>query len=391
MEAEKTGSSRKWKKLDKAIYAVGDLKIIYFRVMVNGKRETMKSPLQGAAAIGANGKPTNELKKLALNWRYKLMNKDYYDQEERKHKVPSFSKLLELYKDAAEAEQIKSGRPETRTVETAIKYFKYLIDGCGFKWTEPMSRLKTEDIDGFVVKTIKAGKTPTSAWTYAASCQSVTPRWALEYYSRQGYDVRQYQMPVFRNRKPPRYERPTKATLDAVDEWYKGLWKDDMSKQDCRIWFLATMMYKFAVRNGDVGTFTLRNFSEHDGSTYLIYTPHKTANSSGTVVNWPVHPDLFERIRKAAEILNIDEDDTFVRSYRETSAAVNRMLRKIPGLAEKEKASYELRKMCVDHAYHSWGVEMAAAISGDDIKTLTYFYADVSHVKASPALVAGQV
>ena len=391
MEAEKTGSSRKWKKLDKAIYAVGDLKIIYFRVMVNGKRETMKSPLQGAAAIGANGKPTNELKKLALNWRYKLMNKDYYDQEERKHKVPSFSKLLELYKDAAEAEQIKSGRPETRTVETAIKYFKYLIDGCGFKWTEPMSRLKTEDIDGFVVKTIKAGKTPTSAWTYAASCQSVTPRWALEYYSRQGYDVRQYQMPVFRNRKPPRYERPTKATLDAVEAWYKGLWKDDMSKQDCRIWFLATMMYKFAVRNGDVGTFTLRNFSEHDGSTYLIYTPHKTANSSGTVVNWPVHPDLYERIKKAAEILNIDEDDTFVRSYRETSAAVNRMLRRIPGLAEKEKASYELRKMCVDHAYHSWGVEMAAAISGDDIKTLTYFYADVSHVKASQALVAGQV
>ena len=241
MEAEKTGSSRKWKKLDKAIYAVGDLKIIYFRVMVNGKRETMKSPLQGAAAIGANGKPTNELKKLALNWRYKLMNKDYYDQEERKHKVPSFSKLLELYKDAAEAEQIKSGRPETRTVETAIKYFKYLIDGCGFKWTEPMSRLKTEDIDGFVVKTIKAGKTPTSAWTYAASCQSVTPRWALEYYSRQGYDVRQYQMPIFRNRKPPRYERPTKATLDAVDAWYKGLWKDDMSKQDLRVWFLATM------------------------------------------------------------------------------------------------------------------------------------------------------
>lgn len=391
MEAEKTGSSRKWKKLDKAIYAVGDLKIIYFRVMVNGKRETMKSPLQGAAAIGANGKPTNELKKIALNWRYKLMNKDYYDQEERKHKVPSFAKLLELYKDAAEAEQIKSGRPETRTVETAIKYFKYLVDGCGFKWTEPMSRLKTEDIDGFVVKTIKAGKTPTSAWTYAASCQSVTPRWALEYYSRQGYDVRQYQMPVFRNRKPPRYERPTKATLEAVEAWYKGLWKDGMSKQDCRIWFLATMMYKFAVRNGDVGTFTLRNFSEHDGSTYLIYTPHKTANSSGTVVNWPVHPDLYERIKKAAEILNIDEDDTFVRSYRETSAAVNRMLRKIPGLAEKEKASYELRKMCIDRIYHKFGVEMAAAISGDDIKTLTYFYADVSHVKASPALVAGQV
>lgn len=402
MTSENTGNSRKWKKLDKAIYAVGDLKIIYFRIMVNGKRETMKSPLQGAAAIGANGKPTNELKKLALNWRYKLMNKDYYDQEERKHKTPSFAKLLELYQDAAAAEQIKSGKPEQRTIETAVKYFKYLVAGCGFSLDEPMTKLKTADIDGYIVKTIKDGKTPTTALSYAASCQSVTPRWALEYYSREGYDVKQYQMPIFRNRKPPRYERPDKATLDAVEAWYKSLWKDSpvsgrtqdgigMSKQDCRIWFLATMMYRFAVRNGDVGRFTMKNFTEHDGAIYLLYTPHKTSNSSGTVVNWPIHPDLFKRIERVKDILGIDDDGLFVRSYRETSAAVNRMLRKIPGLADKEKASYELRKMCVDHAYHEWGVEMAAAISGDDIKTLTYFYADVSHVKASPALVAGQV
>lgn len=391
-KTEKTGvSSRKWKKLDKAIYAVGDLKIIYFRIMVNGKRETLKSPLQGAAAIGANGKPTNELKKACLNWRYKLMNQDYYDAQERKTKVPSFAKLLELYDDAATSEQIKSGTPAARTIETAKKYFRYLVDGCGFKWTEPITRMKTGDIDKYVVELIRNGKTPTTALSYAASCQSVTPKWALEYYSREGYDVRPFQMPIFKNRKPPRYERPSKETLAAVENWYRGLWKEDgMSDQECRVWFLATMMLRFAVRNGDVGRLTMKSFVEHDGSIYLLYTPHKTENSSGTTVNWPLHPDLWNRIKKVVESLEVG-DGRIVRSARETSAAVNRALRTIPELADKEKASYELRKMCVDHAYHEWGVEMAAAISGDDIKTLTYFYADTSHVKASPALVAGQV
>ena len=386
------GSSRQWKKLDKAIYAVGDLKIIYFRIMVNGKRETMKSPIQGAAAIAANGKPTAELKKACLNWRYKLMNRDYYDQQDRKLKVPSFAKLLEMYQDAAAAEQIKSGSPGPRTIETAVKYFQYLVDGCGFKWTEPMTKMKTGDIDKYIVGLIKAGKTPTTALSYAASCQSVTPKWAIEYYSREGYDVRPYQMPIFKNRKPPRYERPSKETLTGVEEWYRELWKDDgMTAQECRVWFLATMMLRFAVRNGDVGRLTMKNFVEHDGSMYLLYTPHKTEKSSGTTVNWPLHPDLWDRIQSVAKMLELDDDDPFVRSARETSSAVNRMLRKFPELEQKEKASYELRKMCVDHAYHEWGVEMAAAISGDDIKTLTYFYADTSHVKVSNALIACQV
>lgn len=392
-------ASRTWKKLDKAIYAVGPSKIIYFRIMVNGKRETMRSPLQGAAAIGGNGKPTNELKKECLNWRYKLLNRDYYAAQERKQKIPSFARLIEMYEDAAAAEQIKSGSPGTRTIETAVKYFRYLVDGCGYSLSEPMTKLKTGDIDHYIVAQIKAGKTPTTALSYASSCQSVTAKWALEYYEREGYDVRPYAMPVFKNRKPPRYERPSKATLDAIEEWYKGLWKDEpasgkekpMTDQECRVWFLATMMYRFAVRNGDVGRLTLKDFVEHDGSVYLLYMPHKTANSSGTTVNWPLHSDLLGRIKKVAEMLEIDDDEPFVRSARETSNAVNRMLRQIPELADKEKASYELRKICVDHAYHEWGVEMAAAISGDDIKTLTYFYADTSHVKVSDALISCQV
>ena len=33
------------------------------------------------------------------------------------------------------------------------------------------------------------------------------------------------------------------------------------------------------------------------------------------------------------------------------------------------KASYELRKICIDHIYQNLGAEMASSISGDDIRT----------------------
>lgn len=40
------------------------------------------------------------------------------------------------------------------------------------------------------------------------------------------------------------------------------------------------------------------------------------------------------------------------------------------------KAAYELRKICIDHIYQEYGAEKASAISGDDIKTITHYYAD---------------
>jgi hypothetical protein len=35
-----------------------------------------------------------------------------------------------------------------------------------------------------------------------------------------------------------------------------------------------------------------------------------------------------------------------------------------------------LRKICIDHIYQKFGAEMAVSISGDDIKTITKYYAD---------------
>ena len=43
----------------------------------------------------------------------------------------------------------------------------------------------------------------------------------------------------------------------------------------------ATMMLKFALRNGDVLRLRDENFVEKDSRHYLNYTPHKTELSSG--------------------------------------------------------------------------------------------------------------
>ena len=384
--------SRIWKRIDQSIYSVGPMKIIFFRAMVNGRREMVRAPIQGSVALYPNGRPTNELKKACIEWKYSLLNRDYYEeQDNKKSKIPSFAKLLELYENAAAAERLKSGSPEQRTIDTAIQYFKYLVEGCGFKLSEPCTRLKLPDIDAYMVKTIRRGATPTTAYAYASSCKSVTARWSLAYYEREGYEIQPYKMPIIKNRRPPRYERPSQETLDAVEAWYRSLWRENgMSARNCRMWFFATMMLRFAVRNGDVGRLTPRDFVERDGTVRLCYTPHKTANRSQARVCWPLSAEMVRRIKKVAKILDVEDDVVFINSPRSVAILVNDELRKIPELAEREKASYELRKMCVDKVFHEFGVEMAAAISGDDIRTLTYFYTDTAHVDAFEALTAGQ-
>ena len=60
----------------------------------------------------------------------------------------------------------------------------------------------------------------------------------------------------------------------------------------------------------------------------------------------------------------------------------------MPQLADKDKATYELRKLRVDAEYKNFGAERASALSGDDIRTLSYFYADVADL--APAAVRAE-
>jgi hypothetical protein len=98
----------------------------------------------------------------------------------------------------------------------------------------------------------------------------------------------------------------------------------------------------------------------------LNYTPNKTAHSSGRVVKWPVHPNIW----KVLSIFKPWEKKIQEKHFDK----LNRDMRDLGFVGTK--GAYELRKICIDHVYQKFGAEMAVSISGDDIRTITRYYAD---------------
>ncbi len=151
-------------------------------------------------------------------------------------------------------------------------------------------------------------------------------------------------------------------------------------------------MLEFAMRNGDILRLTPSNFIEqttprpapstkHQAPRtmhFLSYTPHKTELSSGRRVCWPIHPDIWARLgplvtdgdKPGSALLRTLDSGVFER--------LNRQMRLLGFTGGK--GAYELRKICIDHIYQKFGAEKATAISGDDIKTITHYYADPAAV-----------
>ncbi len=420
--------AREWKKIANGVYAVGPKKVIYFRMMVAGRREMEKSPLQGIAAVNSKGKITPELQKLALGFRMRLLNRDYYSQNDnaKKH-VPTFREFLDKYEEIAAEERIKNRQPGERATQTAINSFSILVEDCGFKWTEPITKLTTSAVDHFIVRKIKEGLEPVSAWSYASSARSTRAKWALPYYRELNWDVPVFEMPVRKDKKPPRYQRPSKEVLEAVEKWYwdltdkvfsRGTEPANQDKGNCaepanqdkgncaepanqdpgscavrgkeptrvdyEIWWAATAMLRFAMRNSCAERISPRNFFEREGIHYLRWLPHKTERTQRWVT-WSVHPDFMEKINKVIEALDLDEDDHILDHPRMRFERLNSEVRKIHDwFKEKEKAAYELRKICIDNLFHKLGAEKTSALTGEDMKTIAYFYADVTIADMEP-------
>jgi hypothetical protein len=180
----------------------------------------------------------------------------------------------------------------------------------------------------------------------------------LPYYKDAGWDVPALELPSFRA-QAPRYLRPSGEMLGRVKAWYK--------KQTGEHWFAATMMLEFAMRNGDVLRLKDTNFVENGNGRFLSYTPHKTELSSGRRVYWPIHDDIWQQFEDYGRLSGLDVTD-------ETFIDINSDLRSMG--FRGSKASYELRKICIDHVYQKYGAEMAVSISGDDIRTISRYYAD---------------
>ena len=293
-------------------------------------------------------------------------------------KIPNFGELCVAYPKIAAIERLKSERPCQSRVRNVLCGVQRILHQLQIPDHAPITSLSFHDIDLFLSKTIHAGLSPTSAWSYVQCLRAICAHWTLPYYKAMGWNITPFEIPAFR-RKPIRYVRPDSRQLQKVKAWYEGL----TIREDRRLWLAATLMLEFAMRNGDVGRLRWADFYEREGLHYLHYTPRKTSLTSGRTVSWPVHPQLWTEFARIHMSMPARGGTHFAGLVVPAAGAVFRALNadlRKSNIFAGSKGCYELRKICVDHVYQRYGAEMASSISGDDIRTVTRYYADPSAV-----------
>lgn len=382
--------AKKFVAVCRGVYLVGKTTssngIVYFRKMVDGKRTIKRATLQGALAIDARGRPTKALKAEAANWSAMLLT-GMSAESQKASRTMTIGEWLNQYELAAQYERMRSGRPSESTVKNVTKGVRKITEALGLQQDDKVDELTADKIDMGIMCLIKTGKKSITASTYASNLQMMAARWTVNYYRQAGYEPVKIDMPPKRSIRPERYNRPSEETLAKIKAWYEEIW----GREDKRLWLMATMMLQFAMRNGDIRRATEQIFEKRgDGRIIMRYTPNKTEKSSGRKVAWPVSQALWDKIQTANEQIKrmVDEmpsngwwcaikrENKLIPGFVSVQERINEDMRKMmPG---KTKSSYELRKICIDHIYQKYGAEKASAISGDDIKTLSYYYADPS-------------
>ena len=281
-------------------------------------------------------------------------------------RIPTFREMIAVYEEIAEIERLKTGTPGEGTVRNVIRGVTYVV---GTHIDEPVTWLTRLRIDKYIVGALAARLSPVTVWGYVGQLQAITARWTRPYYADRKIMCPNFEIPV-KKKKGARYRRPDRTRLLAVKGWYDSL----SIRADKRYRLVATLMLEFAMRNGDIVRLTWSDFIEKEGRHFLVYTPHKTALSSGRVVCWPVHKDIWEEFQQ----LRDKPSDFVVPHALRVIRKLNAEIRKLGFTGSK--ACYELRKICVDHIYQKFGAEMASSISGDDIRTVMRYYADPSAV-----------
>ena len=313
--------------------------------------------------------------------------------------IPTMNKMMKVYVDSASVERLKCGRPGEGTVQNTVSGYKAFRrwlnerrDHLGYAYIgfdedfPSVSIIKPDLIHKYLADMLKRGVKPVTAMSYLNQLQSLFAKWVRPYYEDRGWKVPQFPS-LGKRPRSQRYQRPSAEQLAKVKKWYEDLNEKPQGTATQSLWFAATMMLEFGMRNSDVLRLKTENFVEKDGMVYLNYTPHKTENSSGRMVKWPIHPTIWEKIRggekcgvqsaECGEKCDVPSAEWSLPDFTEDIfRELNRQMR---GLGfTGTKGAYELRKICVDHVYQKYGAEMATSISGDDIKTIIRYYADPS-------------
>ena len=315
--------------------------------------------------------------------------------------TPTFAKLVKVYIDSASIERLKCGKPNEGTVRNTLSgvrtFRRWLNVRRENRGLLPFAFPVSEDYDGFgsddsplvsiitprmihvyLADMLKRKVKPVTAVSYVTQLQQLFAKWVRPYYEDHGWKIPAF--PSFGKRiQTPRYNRPSRELLAKVKQWYESISDDRVyparrsNVSGRQIWFVATMMLEFAMRNSDIGRLSRSNFISQEGRIFLNYIPHKTMNSSARMVKWPVHSLIWNRLMKGnvngtAEDLDLPELD------QEVFDALNRQMRSLGFTGSK--GAYELRKICIDHIYQQFGAEKAVSVSGDNIRTIMYYYAD---------------
>ena len=249
--------------------------------------------------------------------------------------TPTIEQVMRCYRIVAQTERMKTGRPGAGTVANTLHGTTKVCNAAGVELTELVTALTRKKIDIALAAFMNSGLSRLTAWSYVCQLRGLFAKWCRPYFADAGWKIPPLDIPAFRA-QAPRYVRPTADMLARVKAWYGKLKGEH--------WFAATMMLE-----------------------YLNYTPHKTELSSGRRVCWPIHEAIWSKFDEYGGLACLDVTD-------ETFNEINRELRLIG--FRGHKASYELRKICIDHIYQKYGAETAVSISGDDIKTITRYYAD---------------
>ena len=272
--------------------------------------------------------------------------------------IPTIEQVMKCYRLIAQVERAKTGCPGVETVANVLRGTTSVCHEAGVELHCTVDMITRKAIDKALGSFIGRGIGRLSAWSYVCQLRGLFARWCLPYYKDAGWEIPALEVPVFRA-QAPRYVRPSADILSRVKRWYK--------RQTSEHWFAATMMLEFAMRNGDVLRLNDSNFVETDTGHYLSYVPHKTKLTSGRRVYWPIHKAIWQKFEDYGGFTGLDVTE-------ETFIDINHDLRDIG--FHGSKAAYELRKICIDHVYQKFGAEMAVSISGDDIRTITKYYAD---------------
>ena len=286
----------------------------------------------------------------------------------RKDKMkPTIEQVMKCYRVVAMTERAKTGRPGEETVMNCLRGTRCVCEAAGLALSSSVDEVTRQRIDAALADFMARGISRLSAWSYVCQLRGIFARWCLPYYRDAGWEIPTLELPAFRA-QPPRYVRPCPEVLARVKGWYQNLCHQvRKGGSSGELWLAATMMLEFAMRNGDVLRLTDDNFVLREDRHFLSYVPHKTELTSGRRVFWPIHPDIWSVI----------DDFGGMRCFGLTDEVFIGMNRQLRALGLRgNKGAYELRKICIDHVYQKFGAEMAVSISGDDIRTISRYYAD---------------